>query len=124
MTTTTTTTKLGQVSLTITCATVERCSDEDGHTWISGSVEVSWQRDDYRSDRGEVRIPAGCWLDSDDDHQVWCHDHEGARAIAAVLGGGSEEMIRRAMPEACESLGRMICAELRSEHAAAAAEAM
>lgn len=94
----------------ISAGPVSASTEAPGAVWLSAPVTIWFARPG--SSRA-VSLEAGCWLGTDNDHDVWCAEMGGARAIAAYLGCDGESDIRALMPDAVAELGSAICAELR-----------
>jgi len=90
---------------------------ESDATWLSGKAEIRC------SDilRNTLTIKIGCWLDTDDDHQLWNISHEGGRILKSIITGEPEEFAEEVampylFPEITEQIGSYVCEELREQY--------
>ena len=91
--------------------------ESDG--WIEAKVTVDVEMTDYRSTTATVTVQCGCYADgSSTDHDSWSEDQEGARAIAALIGGGDVQRIIHFFPDDSRDLGSFICSAIVAAAAA------
>jgi len=89
---------------------------ESDATWLNGTADIRCS-----SLRGNIKIKVGCWLDTDDDDQLWNSSHEGGRVLKSIITGKPEEFseepfIPNLFPEITEEIGGYICKELREQY--------
>lgn len=99
----------------ISVGPVRASTEAPGAVWLTAPVTLWFFRPGHSR---AVSLEAGCWLGTDNDHDVWCSDREGARAIAAYLGSEAESDIRALLPDAVAELGDAICAAVRQAYRA------
>lgn len=111
-----TTHRIGLHEIAITDVRDLRALREEGGVWLAAQVQVTVTTEGVYGQR-ETLIRAGCWLDTDDDHQLWSADHEGDRAISlATLGTDTDGRLMALMPHACRQVGESVTAAIRADY--------